>query len=101
VTSRVDRYLNQLAKARTGLAGATVVLDPPRSGAGKGVVDSLAALAPSQVVYVACDPVALARDLGLLQERGYQLTRLRAFDLFPHTHHVEAVATLVKADATR
>ncbi|MEX1078620.1 MAG: TRAM domain-containing protein [Homoserinimonas sp.] len=101
VTSRVDRYLNQLAKARTSLAGATVVLDPPRSGAGKGVVDSLAALAPSQLVYVACDPVALARDLGLLQGHGYELTRLRAFDLFPHTHHVEAVASLVKTDATR
>jgi tRNA/tmRNA/rRNA uracil-C5-methylase (TrmA/RlmC/RlmD family) len=99
VTSRVDRYLNQLAKARTNLAGATVVLDPPRSGAGKAVVDSLAALAPSQLVYVACDPVALARDLGLLRERGYELTRLRAFDLFPQTHHVEAVATLVRADA--
>src|SRR5690554_3927854 len=101
VTSRVDRYLQQLANGRGNLAGATVVLDPPRSGAGKAVVDSLAALDPSQLVYVACDPVALARDLGLLQERGYQLTRLRAFDLFPHTHHVEAVATLVKADATR
>jgi tRNA/tmRNA/rRNA uracil-C5-methylase (TrmA/RlmC/RlmD family) len=77
------------------------VLDPPRSGAGKGVIDSLVALAPTQLVYVACDPVALARDVGLLQERGYELTRLRAFDLFPHTHHVEAVATLVRADAAR
>ena len=99
VTSRVDRYLNQLAKSRTSLAGATVVLDPPRSGAGKAVVDQLAALDPSQLVYVACDPVALARDVGLLQQRGYRLARLRAFDLFPHTHHVEAVATLVRADA--
>lgn len=99
VTSRVDRYLNQLARARTSLAGATVVLDPPRSGAGKAVVDALAALEPSQLVYVACDPVALARDVGLFQQRGYRLARLRAFDLFPHTHHLEAVATLVRADA--
>ena len=99
VTARVDRYLNELGKSRTRLAGATVVLDPPRSGAGKAVIDSLVALAPAQLVYVACDPVALSRDVGLLQERGYELTRLRAFDLFPHTHHVEAVATLVKADA--
>jgi tRNA/tmRNA/rRNA uracil-C5-methylase (TrmA/RlmC/RlmD family) len=101
VTARVDRYLNELGKSRTRLAGATVVLDPPRSGAGKGVIDSLVALTPTQLVYVACDPVALARDVGLLQERGYELTRLRAFDLFPHTHHVEAVATLVRADAAR
>jgi tRNA/tmRNA/rRNA uracil-C5-methylase (TrmA/RlmC/RlmD family) len=99
ITSRVDRYLAQLARARTSLAGATVVLDPPRSGAGKGVIDSLVGLAPTQLVYVACDPVALARDVGLLRERGFELTRLRAFDLFPHTHHVEAVATLVRADA--
>ncbi|HEU4808705.1 MAG TPA: TRAM domain-containing protein [Homoserinimonas sp.] len=101
ITSRVDRYLHQLTKAGTRLTGATVVLDPPRSGAGRAVVDSLTALEPSQLVYVACDPVALARDLGLLQERGYELTRLRAFDLFPNTHHVEAVATLVRTDAAQ
>jgi tRNA/tmRNA/rRNA uracil-C5-methylase (TrmA/RlmC/RlmD family) len=45
---------------------------------------------------VACDPVALARDIGLFAERGYELGSLRAFDLFPNTHHVEAVARLVK-----
>lgn len=96
VTSRVDRYLHQLAKTRSDLTGATVVLDPPRAGAGKDVVDSLARFAPAQIVYVACDPVALARDVALFQERGYQLQRLRAFDLFPNTHHVEAVASLVR-----
>lgn len=96
VTARVDRYLQQLQKAGTKLDGATVVLDPPRSGAGKTVVDALAALGAGQLVYVACDPVALARDVALLRERGYELTRLRAFDLFPNTHHVEAVATLTR-----
>jgi tRNA/tmRNA/rRNA uracil-C5-methylase (TrmA/RlmC/RlmD family) len=98
-TGRVERWLNQLAASvtahdRTRLGQATVVLDPPRSGAGKQVVDSLSALAPAQIVYVACDPVALARDVGLFEARGYDLTALRAFDLFPNTHHVEAVATL-------
>jgi tRNA/tmRNA/rRNA uracil-C5-methylase (TrmA/RlmC/RlmD family) len=96
ITSRVDRYLRELAKSRNSLESATVVLDPPRSGAGKEVVDSLARFGPAQVVYVACDPVALARDVALFRERGYELTRLRAFDLFPNTHHVEAVATLQK-----
>lgn len=96
ITARVDRYLQQLQKAGTTLAGATVVLDPPRSGAGKAVVDSLATLGATQLVYVACDPVALARDVALLSDRGYELTRLRAFDLFPNTHHVEAVATLTR-----
>ena len=95
VTARVDRHLQQLRRGGSDLAGATVVLDPPRSGAGREVVDSLAELRPAQLVYVACDPVALARDAGLLHEHGYELTSLRAFDLFPNTHHVEAVARFV------
>lgn len=101
VTARVDRYLGQLVAAsgsdRARLREGTVVLDPPRSGAGKPVVAQLAELGPAQVVYVACDPVALARDLALFSERGYELRGLRAFDLFPNTHHVEAVASLVRA----
>lgn len=98
VTGRVDRYLHERSQATDaatrGLRGATVVLDPPRSGAGRAVVDRLAALRPAQVVYVACDPVALARDVGLFRAHGYELEALRAFDLFPNTHHVEAVARL-------
>lgn len=93
VTSRVDRYLRDLAAGRSTLEGATVVLDPPRSGAGREVIDILAGLAPAQLVYVACDPVALARDAGFLAAHGYVMAGLRAFDLFPHTHHVEAVAS--------
>lgn len=96
VTARVDRYLSKLRAENTGLAGATVVLDPPRSGAGKDVVAALGALGPAQLVYVACDPVALARDLALFAERGYRLSGIQAFDLFPNTHHVEAVASLVR-----
>lgn len=102
VTSRVEGYVRSLAASasateRSSLAKATIILDPPRSGAGKEVVTGLASLSPAQVVYVACDPVALARDVQIFAENGYALTRLRAFDLFPNTHHVEAVATLVKA----
>jgi len=70
-----------------------VVLDPPRVGAGRDVVERLVALRPERVVYVACDPAALARDVAYLGQRGYSLTGLRAFDLFPMTHHVECVAT--------
>lgn len=99
VTARVDRFLDDLAAdagsaERARLRDATVVLDPPRSGAGRAVVDRLAELRPRQLVYVACDPVALARDVGLLRARGYDLADLAAFDLFPNTHHVEAVARL-------
>jgi tRNA/tmRNA/rRNA uracil-C5-methylase (TrmA/RlmC/RlmD family) len=74
-----------------------VVLDPPRSGAGKAVVTAIAALRPRVIVYVACDPAALARDLAIATDAGYRLIGLRAFDLFPMTHHVECVATLVPA----
>jgi len=104
LTARAERYVADLAKnasagERSRLRSATIVLDPPRSGAGKQVVESLVALKPAQLVYVACDPVALSRDVGLFAERGYRLERLRAFDLFPNTHHFEAVATLVPTSA--
>lgn len=102
VTGRVDRYLAELltsasAAERARLRAATIVLDPPRSGAGREVVSQIVELSPEQVVYVACDPVALARDLGEFAANGYELRSLRGFDLFPHTHHVEAVATLVRS----
>lgn len=101
VTARVERFVTELAADATAaerarLRAATVVLDPPRSGAGRPVVDAIAELAPAQVVYVACDPVALARDLATFAGHGYELRSLRAFDLFPNTHHLEAVATLAR-----
>jgi tRNA/tmRNA/rRNA uracil-C5-methylase (TrmA/RlmC/RlmD family) len=71
-----------------------VVLDPPREGAKQKVVRQIVDRAPRAVVYVACDPAALARDLATFAELGYGLTALRAFDLFPMTHHVECVALL-------
>lgn len=99
-TGRVDRWLARTAAdaSRPELQrfrAGTVVLDPPRSGAGREVVVQVAALQPAQVVYVACDPVALARDVATFADLGYRLEALRAFDLFPHTHHLEAVARLV------
>ncbi len=75
-----------------------VVLDPPREGARRPVVERVAARGPRAVAYVACDPAALARDVAIFAEHGYRLTSLRAFDLFPMTHHVECVAQLVKTD---
>ena len=96
VTARVERWITQLLASGENLIGATVILDPPRAGAGEEVVTALGALKPEQIVYVACDPVALARDVGLFAERGYALAGLRGFDLFPNTHHVEAVARLTR-----
>jgi tRNA/tmRNA/rRNA uracil-C5-methylase (TrmA/RlmC/RlmD family) len=96
VCAQVDRFLQDQQRAKTKLDSATVVLDPPRAGAGAKVIDLLTSLAPKHIVYVACDPVALARDLKGLLAGGYELQELRAFDLFPHTHHVEAIASLVR-----
>lgn len=97
MTARVDRHLSELLKAtssvRDRLRRGTVVLDPPRSGAGGAVTAQLTELEPANIVYVACDPVALARDTKTLREAGYELTSLRAFDIFPHTHHFETLAT--------
>ncbi len=73
-----------------------VVLDPPREGAKRAVVEQVVDRAPRAVAYVACDPAALSRDIAIFAEHGYRLTGLRAFDLFPMTHHVECVALLEK-----
>lgn len=83
---------------RGGAAGVradVVVLDPPRTGA-KKVVAQIAELGPRRIVYVACDPAALARDLASFATRGYRVEGLRAFALFPMTHHVECVVSLVR-----
>ncbi|WP_026461025.1 class I SAM-dependent RNA methyltransferase [Schaalia suimastitidis] len=73
-----------------------VVLDPPRSGAGKDVVRAVAASGAKRVVLVSCDPAAGARDLAGFVGCGYRLETLWAWDLFPHTHHVESVAVLTR-----
>lgn len=88
-SGRVERVLAGLAERPE-----VVVLDPPRKGAGRAVVDAVAAAGPARVVHVACDPAALARDVALFTSHGYQLAELRAFDAFPMTQHMECVALL-------
>jgi len=72
-----------------------VVLDPPRGGAGRRVIESIVDLAPRAIAYVACDPAALGRDIGYARAKGWQVASVRGFDLFPMTHHMEAVALLI------
>ena len=100
-TGRVEKWLQDLHRRATEserqrLQGATVILDPPRNGAGRDVINTLGALAPKQIVYVACDPVALSRDIEFSSRFGYRPVKIKAFDLFPHTHHVEMVCTLIR-----
>ncbi len=87
----VERFVIDQAALRPDV----VVLDPPRVGAKRAVLQPVAAWRPRAVVYVACDPAALGRDVAYLAEFGYRLQSLRAFDLFPMTHHVESVALFV------
>jgi tRNA/tmRNA/rRNA uracil-C5-methylase (TrmA/RlmC/RlmD family) len=82
-------------------AATLVVADPPRAGLAREVIDylSTAEHGAARFAYVSCDPATLARDIGLLVAGGWALEDLRAFDAFPMTHHVECVATLIKASA--
>jgi tRNA/tmRNA/rRNA uracil-C5-methylase (TrmA/RlmC/RlmD family) len=89
---KVDRVLKPLV--RQGIHADLVVLDPPRTGAGKSVIKEIAALGPRAIAYVACDPAALARDVAYARGAGYGIRSLRAFDAFPMTHHVECIAVL-------
>lgn len=78
-------------------AGADVaVLDPPRAGAGRDVIDLLAAAEVPRVVHIGCEAASFARDIGLYRGHGYVVDKLRVFDSFPLTHHVECVALLTR-----
>jgi 23S rRNA (uracil1939-C5)-methyltransferase len=91
-----------LADARSQrVAPEVVVLDPPRGGVGARASRDLARLPARRVVHVSCDPATLARDLRELAARGFALARVVAFDLFPQTPHVEAVAVLERAAPAR
>lgn len=101
-TARVDRWLAQRvaeasARERERISRGVVLLDPPRAGAGRDVVEHVANLGPERIVYVACDPVALARDLASFAGLGYEPVRFDALDLFPNSHHVEAVVVLTRS----
>src|SRR6266478_1607501 len=71
-----------------------VIMDPPRTGA-YDLMEPLIRLRPSSVIYVSCDPSTLVRDLHVAIAGGYKVRRLRAFDFFPNTHHLEVVANLL------
>ncbi len=90
LTAKVENFVRHLGITK----GSTVVLDPTRQGAGQDTMKQLLDSEPAQVIYVACDPVAFARDLAVANANGWKLDHLEAFDIFPQTHHVELVARL-------
>lgn len=96
VAADAAQAVRALADADVGDQVDTAVLDPPRQGAGEQVSHDVARLAPRRIVYVACDPAALARDARVLVARGYRLVRVVPVDQFSMTGHVEAVATFLR-----
>jgi 23S rRNA (uracil1939-C5)-methyltransferase len=96
VAGEARRVLREWARGER--AGAVrpdvVVVDPPRAGLHPRVVARIAELEPRRVVYVSCNPATLARDVKDFGARGFALTDVRPFDMFPHTPHIECVARL-------
>jgi len=94
VSSSVAGYLAENAKTRADL----ILIDPPRSGTGAGVIEHIATMHPAIIVYVSCEPSILARDLRILLDAGFMIESIKALDLFPQTHHVETVVRLTRAE---
>ena len=87
-----------LRLAAEGVAPDVIVVDPPRKGLSADVIEAIAAMSPERVVYVSCDPATLARDVKLLNAKGYALRHAEAVDLFPRCAHVETVVLLSKGE---
>lgn len=87
------RHLAKLARTKTSFD--LIVLDPPREGLFKGL-EALMQIGPEYILYVSCDPVTLARDVGTLCKNGYEIEKITCFDFFPNTFHVESLMILKK-----
>ena len=95
-----------VAKRRTpskedtnGALADVVVVDPPRKGCDAKLLDTIVTMNPEKIVYVSCDPATLARDVKVLGEKGYEVKKVRACDMFPQGGHVETVVSLQKGKA--
>jgi tRNA/tmRNA/rRNA uracil-C5-methylase (TrmA/RlmC/RlmD family) len=91
--SVVTDSVRRVVSGRQGRADVAV-LDPPRTGAGREVIDLLAAAGVPRIIHIGCEAASFARDVGLYRGHGYAVEELRVFDSFPLTHHVECVAVL-------
>jgi tRNA/tmRNA/rRNA uracil-C5-methylase (TrmA/RlmC/RlmD family) len=95
---QVNVITDSVRRALTAQRGGAdvAVLDPPRGGAGREVIDLLAAAEVPRIVHIGCEAASFARDIGLYQRHGYAVDRISVFDSFPLTHHIECVALLTR-----
>jgi tRNA/tmRNA/rRNA uracil-C5-methylase (TrmA/RlmC/RlmD family) len=95
---QVNVITDSVRRALTAQRGGAdvAVLDPPRGGAGREVIDLLAAAEVPRIVHIGCEAASFARDIGLYQRHGYAVDKISVFDSFPLTHHIECVALLTR-----
>lgn len=92
VCSDAASYASKLSEE--GIKPDVIVVDPPRKGLDELTINSMVQMAPDRIVYVSCDPATLARDLHILDDKGYRVERVTPADMFPADHHVETVVRL-------
>lgn len=96
-----DSAENAMAKwSKDGIKPDVIIVDPPRKGLTESFIKASVAMQPEKITYVSCNPATMARDIKLYQELGYELKKVQPVDLFPQTHHVEAVSLLVRAETS-
>ena len=81
-----------------GIKADVIVVDPPRKGCDIKLLNAIGETKPEKIVYVSCDPSTLARDLKILEEKGYKTIKVQPVDMFPQTSHVETVVGLHRKD---
>ncbi|MDD7770074.1 23S rRNA (uracil(1939)-C(5))-methyltransferase RlmD [Suipraeoptans intestinalis] len=96
-----EYYRNHEGECGRKAQADVIVVDPPRKGCEESLLQTIADMAPERVVYVSCDSATLARDVKLLEERGYRLEKVQPVDQFPNSVHVEAIVLLSKLDSKK
>ncbi len=90
VATSVDQFLQE------GLTFQAIILDPPRQGLEKHTAENLSKLKSEKIIYISCDPATLARDLSIICNKGYSISKAVPIDMFPQTHHIESFVVLEK-----
>ncbi|MHC6181109.1 23S rRNA (uracil(1939)-C(5))-methyltransferase RlmD [Clostridium sp. JNZ X4-2] len=96
IAGKSEMVIPQLIKQ--GIKADVVVVDPPRKGCDKSLLQSIGSMAPKTIVYVSCDPATLARDLGVLRDMRYMVEKVQPVDMFAQTAHVETVVLITRID---